>query len=229
MPLPPARYELIDWPAGPQVEYDGPSQTLGWFLSHRNMTLELERTLAVLRREPEAWSADNATFADRRNELIAVGGDWDNDKEFELPFAEFCSAAVEFLDWIRSGPPAGTYDRWVVFAARLAGAIEVDEELERLLIAELGPVDAPETVVKLAWTLATSVANRETDPRVGAAAIAQLAPLTADVQTKRAQLIQPFVELAAAARDAEGRPLLVADIEHRIAAAAALLWATGRP
>jgi hypothetical protein len=229
MTLPPARYELIDWPAGPQVEYDGAAQTLGWFLSHRNMTLELERTLAVLRRDPEAWSADNATFADRRNELIAVGGDWDNDEQFELPFAEFCSAAEAFLEWIRSRPPAGTDDRFVLFAGWLAGAIDLDDELKRQLIAELGPADAQETVETLAWTLATSVANRGTDPRVGAAALAQLAPLAADVQTKRAQLIQPFVELAAAARDAEGRPALVADIEHRIAAAAALLWATGRP
>lgn len=236
MPLPHARYRLIDWPAGPQVEYDDPAQVLGWSLSNRNMTLGLERMLADLRSDDDASSGNLATRAYRSGELVRLCGEW-GPEEIELPLSEFCTAAEEFLEWIRSQPAAKSHDMWVVLASWLVGGITADdaarqlhtrpgedsETLLRRLVARFGDEGRQETFENLASTIAVSVANLEIDPRVGAAAIAGLAAGMTDANTELALLIQPFVALSATARDAEGRPALVAEAEHRIAAAAAQL------
>ena len=130
MALPPARYELREWPAGPHVAYKAPAVLLGWFLSRRNQTLWLERTLADLRESPDAWSSDNGNTADRSGERITLRGDW-SDEELELDYAEFDAAGEEFLTWIRSNPPAGSNDAWVVIAGWLGGTIDVDEDRPR--------------------------------------------------------------------------------------------------
>jgi hypothetical protein len=165
-------------------------------------------------------------------------------EEIELPFSEFEAAAEEFLTWIRGQPAAPSDDLWVVLAWWLAGAITVDEAIRRLgtmdrmeaaghpmrredadaylrkLAERFGGQGRPETLERLACTLAMSIANLEIDPRAGAAAIAQLATGLPDRRTRSASLIRSFVALSAASDDAEGRPAGVAEVEHRIAAAA---------
>jgi len=97
----------------------------------------------------------------------------------------------------------------------------------RKLAERFGGQGRPETLERLAWTLAASVTNLEVDPRAGAAAIAQVATRLSDRDTRSASLIRPFVALSAASDDAEGRPAVVAEVEHRIAAAAERLVRLG--
>jgi hypothetical protein len=243
MPLPPARYQLLRWPSGPQVAYDSPAEILGLFLSARNMTLGLEHLLDQMRCDADASSADNATRADRTEDTIRLSGEW-GPEEIELPFAEFDAAAEEFLTWIRGRPAAPSDDLWVVLAWWLAGAITADEATRRLRTIELmdaaghamrredsdaylrglaerfGDQGRPEALERLACALAVSVANLEIDPRAGAAAIAQLAARLPEGDEGAAALIRPFVALSTAADDAEGDPTVVAEVEHRIADAA---------
>ena len=190
------------------MDYEAPAVLLGWFLSSRNWTLWLEHTLATLRVSLDAWSADNATSADRSGERITLRFDW-SDEELGLGFAEFDAAGEAFLSWIRSNPPAASDHPWVVIAGWLAGTIDVDEDRARFrwmfrrasiaelsrsvmerrvrarTIADVGPPEEQESIEKLAWRLAASIGPAN-EPRVAASAIAQLAPIW-DAGSERAR------------------------------------------
>lgn len=168
------------------------------------MTLGLEEMLADLRSGDDASSGNLAARAYRSGELVRLCGEWGPEK-MESPLSEFCTAAEEFLEWIRSQPAAESHDMWVVLASWLVGGIADDdaarklhtrhgedsETLLRRLVERFGHEGRQETFENLASTIAVSATNLEIDPRVGAAAIAGLASGRTDANTELASLIQP--------------------------------------
>ena len=225
-------------------------EMLGWILSARNHTLRLERQLRELEADEEAHSFDEATRLERRGDRIRLAGPW-GDEELELPFREFCTAAQEFLDWMRSQPALGSEDTFVVLADWLSGSITLEAaawrmrtlfgavawtremptiETERRLsaLAEefAGPLGEPETAERLASMLANRIRVGQQDPRTGALAIARLAPLLGNRGTERAAAIRDFSQLARAVRDTQGHVSLVAELELRIVGAAIVLART---
>ena len=244
-----ARYRLEPgW--GPLVQYDPPYELLGTFLGDWNNPIRLEGMIRTLAQDDDAYVADNACRADRAGDSIAVCHDAYVDEVLDLPFAAFRSAAQDFLDWMRSQAPATSNRLQIVVADWLSGGVEAREAILRIgglyaqeafreplsddgarrrmeeLVARIGPVGAQETLEKLAQHVAHTVDSLAVDPRYGAAVIARLAGRLEDDRTERARLMAPFVPLDRDARAALGKRELVADLEHRIRAAAEPL-ATG--
>jgi hypothetical protein len=235
------------------VQYDPPYELLGTFLNSWDNPIRLEGMIRTLSQDGDAYVADNACRADRAGDSIVVSHDAHVDEVLDLPFAAFESAAQDFLDWMRSQAPATSNRLELVLADWLAGGVEARKAILRIggafareafweplsddgakqrmdeLVGRIGPVDAQETLEKLAQLVAQTVERLEVDPRYGAAVIARLAGRLEDDRTERGRLMAPFVPLDRDARAALGKRELVADVEHRIRTAADALAAGAGP